>query len=152
MNPIERREATPDDIGSATTRRRKREPLIEILHPGDFYAAYIFDLAGSREEDVSKVIQHASQLGYSMRYWWLSKAMDLQGTPDRLIVCVHHPRKGQDTGMDLYQALLKGEASWDELESAVMEEYLFLGSPLKAAEEITQADGSPLFSPDLPVD
>ena len=49
--------------------------------------------------------EQARRFGYPVRYWWLSEAVDLQGFPDRLIVCAHHPSRDEDAGMDLYDAL-----------------------------------------------
>ena len=77
----------------------------ENLDPSHFYAAYVFDDASSRRRDVAVLIYEAQRLGYATRYWWLSEAMDLQGSPDRLIVCVHHPSHGESAGMDLYTVL-----------------------------------------------
>ncbi len=123
----------------------EEKPYIEILHPGDFYAAYIFDHAVERQSDIAHVIEQAHQLGYPVRTWWLSQAMDLQGSPDRLIVCVHHPGIGEEAGMDLYDALQKRGITWDELDSAVMEEYHWLGQPALEIEHLTQPDGTILF-------
>ena len=55
-----------------------------------------------------------------MRYWWLSDAMELQGYPDRLIVCVHHPSSSEDAGMDLYEALVSQGITWNDLEAAAV--------------------------------
>jgi len=68
-------------------------------------------------------------LGYPVRYWWISDAMELQGFPDRLIVCVHHPSTSEDAGMDLYDALKEKGVTWDDLEAAVVDEYRYLGNP-----------------------
>jgi hypothetical protein len=123
-----------------------RQPHIEILYPHDFYAAYIFDRATSREQDVVRVIEHAFTLGYPLRFWWLSQAIDLMGSPDRLLVCVHHPGGSEEAGMDLYQALKDEGIEWDDLEAAAMDEYLFLGTTIRSQMEITTPDGKPLFS------
>lgn len=120
---------------------------VEILHPGDFYAAYIFDQAATREANVTQVIAQAQELGYPSRYWWLSQAMDLLGSPDRLIVCVHHPGGSSDPGMDLYQALHDKGVTWDDLEAAAVDEYMWLGAPIRSLADLIQADGSPLFPP-----
>jgi hypothetical protein len=56
--------------------------------------------------------------------------MDLQGAPDRLIVCVHHPSRSEDAGMDLYNALKGKEINWDDLDAAAVEEYRFMGMPV----------------------
>lgn len=125
--------------------RRERGLLDEILRQGDFYAAYIFDQAISRETDITRVIAQAQELGYPLRYWWLSQAMDLMGSPDRLIVCVHHPGGSSDAGMDLYQALHDVGVTWDDLEAAAMDEYLFLGTTIRSHGEITTPDARPLF-------
>jgi hypothetical protein len=56
--------------------------------------------------------------------FWLSDAMDLQGSHDRLIVCVHYPSHSESAGMDLYNVLKEKGVIWDELDSAVVEEYV----------------------------
>lgn len=131
----------------APERQPRRGPLIEILSPRHFYAAYIFDRAESRREDVGKVLEHAGRLGYLVRYWWLSQAMDLMGAPDRLIVCVHHPEETFDAGMDLFQALRDEQAAWDDLEAAALDEYLFLGRPVAAQEALLNPYDQPLYPP-----
>ena len=115
------------------------------MRPGDFYAAYIFDQASAREVEVTRVIDQALELSYPVRYWWLSQAMDLMGSPDRLIICVHHPGGSSNAGMDLYQALHDGGVTWDDLEAAAMDEYLFLGQTICSHGEITNPDARPLF-------
>jgi hypothetical protein len=120
----------------------------EILDPLHFYAAYVFDRAQKRQSDVNSVVEQARALGYPVRYWWLSNAMDLQGTPDRLIVCVNHPSRSEETGMDLYNALVELQASWDDLEAAAVDEYRTYGRPLQAISGICFADGRLLFPPE----
>jgi hypothetical protein len=127
--------------------RSERGLLVEILRPGDFYAAYIYDQAISREADITRVIGQAQELGYPIRYWWLSQTMDLMGSPDRLIICVHHPGGSSDAGMDLYQALHDGGVMWDDLEAAAMDEYMWLGVPIQGLSDVAQPDGLPLFPP-----
>ncbi len=145
MNPIESGDGRLEDIPSQSLRRRERNLLVEILRPGDFYAAYIFDQAISREADITRVISQAKELGYPLRYWWLSQAMDIMGSPDRLIVCVHHPGGNSDAGMDLYQALHNEGVTWDDLEAAAMDEYMFLGTTIRSHGEIITPDARPLF-------
>jgi len=41
----------------------------------------VFDDAATRQRDVAVLIHEAHQLGYPVRYWWLSEAMELQGSP-----------------------------------------------------------------------
>jgi hypothetical protein len=84
-------------------------------------------------------------LGYPLRYWWLSQVVDLQGNPDRLIVCVHHPSPAADAGMDLYEALEERQVTWDGLEAAAVDEYRLLGKPVEGLEAICRRDGTPLF-------
>ena len=72
----------PSQIGAG------EQPVKENLDPRHFYAAYVFDDAATRQRDVAVLIHEAQQLGYPVRYWWLSEAMELQGSPDRLIVCL----------------------------------------------------------------
>jgi hypothetical protein len=119
----------------------------EDLDPRHFYAAYIFDQAHGRQDDVATLIEQAQQLGYPVRYWWLSQAVDLQGTPDRLIVCVHHRSIGEDAGMDLYEALGERQVTWDGLEAAAVDEYRLLGRPIEGPEVICRTNGTPLFPP-----
>ena len=119
----------------------------EDLDPRHFYAAYVFDQAHDRREDVATLMEQAQQLGYPLRYWWLSQAVDLQGNPDRLIVCVHHPSMAEDAGMDLYEVLEEGQVTWDGLEAAAVEEYRLLGKPVEGLEVICRPDGTPLFAP-----
>jgi hypothetical protein len=119
----------------------------EDLDPRHFHAAYVFDQAHERRDDVSTLIEQAQQLGYPMRYWWLSQAIDLRGSPDRLIVCVHHPSSAEDAGMDLYEALRERQVSWDDMEAAAVDEYRLLGKPVEGLEVICRPDGTPLFAP-----
>lgn len=116
----------------------------EALHPGHFYAAYIFDDPAARQADVRAIVTQARHLGYPTRYWWLSDAMELGGAPDRLIVCVHHPSTGENAGMDLYERLRAEGVTWDELEAATMEEYGLLSRPIESAGGIFQPDGQRL--------
>lgn len=127
------------------SRKGRGEP--ELCGPRHFYAAYVFDQAEIHRVDISVLIEEAGRLGYPARYWWLSQAMDIEGTPDRLIVCVHHPESGENAGMDLYDTVKARHISYAELDSAVMEEYLFLGIRVVNHEEINLPDGLPLFTP-----
>jgi hypothetical protein len=72
--------------------------------------------------------------------------VDLQGNPDRLVVCVYHPSMAEDAGMDLYEALGERQVTWDGLEAAAVDEYRLLGRPIEGLEEIGRSDGIPLFS------
>jgi len=119
-----------------------------LLDPRHFYAAYVFDQAESREGDVSVVLEHAARLGYPVRYWWLSEAMELQGFPDRLIVCVHHPSTSFDAGMDLLDALMFAHVTWNDLEAAAVEEYRDFGQPANNLPDLHFPDGNPLFPTD----
>ena len=92
------------------------------------------------------IVDQADQLGYPMRYWWLSQVMNLQGSPDRLIVCVHHPSSTENAGMDLYDSLANQQVNWDDLDSAAMEEYCVSGKPVTGLEDICLPGGQPLFS------
>jgi len=91
------------------------------------------------------LVEQAQQLGYPIRYWWLSEAMALQSHPDRLIVCVHHPSSDSDAGIDLYETLKEHQVAWDDLEAAAVGEYCYLGKPIEGPEVIYQRDGAPLF-------
>jgi hypothetical protein len=119
----------------------------EDLDPRHFYAAYVFDQAHERQDDVAAVIEQAQQLSYPVRYWWLSQAVELQGSPDRLIICVHHPSVTEDAGMDLYEALREHEVTWDDLEAAAVDEYRLLGKPIEEPDVICRRDGTVLFPP-----
>jgi hypothetical protein len=117
----------------------------EDLDPRHFYAAYVFDQAHEREDDIAALVEQAQQLGYPARYWWLSQAMELQGSPDRLIVCIHHPSVSEDAGMDLYETLGEHQVTWDGLEAAAVDEYRLLGRPVEGPDVICMRDGTPLF-------
>ncbi|MCK4978632.1 MAG: hypothetical protein KAS36_16980 [Anaerolineales bacterium] len=116
-----------------------------MLLPGHFYAAYVFDQAETRAHDVETIIKQAQQLSYPVRYWWLSEAMELQGFPDRLIVCVHHPSTSEDAGMDLYDALEEQEINWDDMEAAALDEYRYLGKSVAEPGNIRRPGGAFLF-------
>lgn len=117
----------------------------EILNGRYFYAAYVFDRAESRQVDVQAVLQHATRLGYPVRYWWLSDAMDLQGHPDRLIICVLHPSISEDAGMDLYEALRAAQVEWDDLDAAALDEYSGFGRPVDDISKVALPGGNLLF-------
>lgn len=121
------------------------QPEAEILDPHHFYAAYVFDQASEQEPDIRGLIEKAQELGYPIRHWWLSDAMDLQGFPDRLIVCIHHPSRSENAGMDLYDALKENNISWDDLEAAVVDEYSSLGKLVAGLGDIHSANGDILF-------
>ena len=121
------------------------EQAEEALDPRHFYAAYVFDQAHERKDDVSTLVEQAQELGYPMRYWWLSQSVELRDHPDRLIVCVHHPSLESDAGMDLYKTLKEQQIAWDDLESAAVEEYRLLGKPIEGPAVICGPDGTPLF-------
>ena len=113
----------------------------ELCCSNHFYAAYVFDQAETHRVDISVLIEEAGRLGYPARYWWLSQAMDIQNGSDRLIGCVHHPRNDENAGMDLYDALQARQVSYDELDAAVVEEYVYLGRRIADLENIDQPDG-----------
>lgn len=121
----------------------------ETLDPDHLYAAYVFDRPEARKRDIATLVEQAGKLGYPLRYWWLSEAMDIRGYPDRLIVCVHHPSALEDVGMDLYEALreavVEHQMTWDDLEAAAVEEYQRLGKPIEGFEGICWPDGTRLF-------
>ena len=117
----------------------------EILDPSHFYAAYVFDWADTRAHDIKPLIWHAQQHGYPVRCWWLSQVMNLQGSPDRLIICVHHPSSTENAGLDLYDNLMKEHITWDDLDAAAMEEYCTFGKPVFELEDICLPGGQPLF-------
>ncbi len=116
---------------------------IDLRH---FYAAYIFDQPQDRDGDIAAIVKQAQGKGYPARYWWLSEAVNLQGFPDRLIVCVHHPSFAPNAGMDLCQALREDQVAWDELEAASPIEYLQLGKFIRGLEDLRDSDGRPLFA------
>jgi hypothetical protein len=121
------------------------DPESEILDPHHFYAAYVFDQAHERETDIRTLIEEAQEHGYPVRYWWLSDAMELSGSPDRLIVCVHHPSGSENAGMDLYDTLKEKQVPWDDLEAAAMDEYSLLGAPVTDLANIRSPYGERLF-------
>jgi hypothetical protein len=120
----------------------------ENIVPGHFYAAYVFDNADTRKGDVGTIIDEAKRLGYPIRYWWLSQAMDLGRSPDRMIICVHHPSAAEDAGMDLYQVLREKQAKWDDLEAAHIDEYRYYGHPIEDVENCLSPNGSTVFFAD----
>jgi hypothetical protein len=122
----------------------------EILDPHHFYAAYIFDQSETREKDITTLLEQSQQLGYPVRYWWLSDALELHGFPDRLIVCVHHPSAAEDAGMNLYDALKEKEVTWDDLEAAVVNEYRDLGKPATELGDLRSPFGDWLFPHAIP--
>lgn len=125
-------------------------PTEEILDPRHFYAAYTFEKANERWRDIETIIGKARELGYPVRYWWLSDAMELQGFPDRLIVCVHHPSMSEDSGMDFYDALREKEITWDDLEAAAVDEYRYLGNPAFELGNLRSPYGNWLFPEAVP--
>jgi len=94
---------------------------------------------------VQTLIEQSQELGYPLRYWWLSNAMDLQGSPDRLIMCVHHPSRSADAGLDLYEILKEEEVTWDDLDAAALEEYVQLGKPVENLGDLRMPDGQMLY-------
>jgi hypothetical protein len=119
----------------------------EVLDARHFYAAYVFDQPQTRQRDIATTLQKAGELSYPVRYWWLSEAVNLEDSPDRLIVCVHHPASDENAGMDLFEALKAEGISWDDLEAANVEEYRQYGKPLAQLESITTSAGTRLFPP-----
>jgi hypothetical protein len=117
----------------------------EILDPHHFYAAYVFDQAEIHQRDFQLLIDNAQGLGYPLRFWWLSDAMDLQGFSDRLIVCVHHPSDSEDAGMDLYNVLKETGVSYDDLDAAVVEEYTDYGRQIKTLDDLCYPEGNKVF-------
>jgi len=122
----------------------------EVLDPHHFYAAYIFDQSEVRKQDITTLLKLTQQIGYPVRYWWLSDTLELQGFPDRLIVCVHHPSVAEDAGMDLYETLKEKEVSWNELEAAAVDEYRGLGKPTKELGDLRSPFGNLLFPQIIP--
>jgi len=51
--------------------------------------------------------------------------------------------------MDLYKALKQKEIDWDDLDAATVEEYHFLGKPVKDLGDLRLREGYLLF-PDIP--
>jgi len=135
--PMHEEQVSPIDLDEETES--------EIFDPRHFYAAYIFDQSETRERDITTLLEQSQQLGYRVRYWWLSDAMELQGFPDRLIVCVHHPSVSEDAGMDLYDILKEKEVTWDDLEAATVNEYRHLGKPAKELGDLRSPYGNWLF-------
>jgi hypothetical protein len=96
------------------------------------------------------LIAQSQELGYPVRYWWLSEAMDLQRSPDRLIVCVHHPSRSANAGLDLYENLKEEEVTWDDLDAAALEEYVQLGKPVVDLGDLRLPDGQMLYPEAIP--
>ncbi|MBK8903097.1 MAG: hypothetical protein IPM53_18045 [Anaerolineaceae bacterium] len=119
----------------------------ELLDPRHTYLAYIFDQPEQQIENIFPLLNQATELGYPVRYWWLSEAMvlDTDEVPDRLIVCVHHPTRDEDAGLDLYESLREKNVEWAELEAASFEEYVAFGKSVLNPAVIDRADGQALF-------
>ena len=129
-----------------TPESGESEPAAEICDPRHFYAAHVYEEAMVQRDDVTAVVEQARALGYSVRYWWLSEVLALDGdSSDPLIVCVHCPSGEEDAGMDLYRALRQREVAWDSLEAASVEEYRRFGKVITQANEIFKPDGNALF-------
>lgn len=122
----------------------------EELNPRHFYAAYIYEYAEAHELNITTLLVSAQELGYPVRYWWLSQAMDIHDDPDRLIICVHHPSTTEDAGVDLYDKLKMQQVKWDELEAATVEEYRQFGKPISETGKVQYPDGGLLFPPGEP--
>jgi hypothetical protein len=132
-------------MGNHELLGRNSQPDGELCFSNHFYAAYVFDQAESHEKDITTIIEESQHLGYAVRYWWLSQAMDIQNSPDRLIICIHHPSSDENAGMDLYDVLQGRQVSYDELDAAVMAEYKYLGKKVDTLENLTLPGGAPLF-------
>jgi hypothetical protein len=117
----------------------------EDFDPRHFYAAYVFHSAHECQSDIAALVEQARELGYPVRYWWLSEAVHLDGGSDRLIVCVHHPSRDEDAGMDLCGALRQRGVDWNALEAAAFSEYLCFGKPVEDAKGIRKPNRTPLF-------
>jgi hypothetical protein len=57
--------------------RNSRGEERELYGSNHFYAAYVFDQAETHRVDITTLIDEAQRLGYPVRYWWLSQAMDI---------------------------------------------------------------------------
>lgn len=125
----------------------------ERLDPRHAYLAYIFDQPEEQLENIAPLLEQATELGYPVRYWWLSEAMvfDTDEVPNRLIVCVHHPSRDEDAGMDLYRSLREKKVQWAALEAAAFEEYVTFGKSVVKPAAIDRANGRSLF-PELQTD
>lgn len=122
----------------------------EDFNPRHFYAAYIYQYAEAHERDITTLLESAQELGYPVRYWWVSEVMDIWDSMDRLIICVHHPTTTGDAGVDLYDALKAQQVKWDELEAATVEEYRQFGKQVNAMGKVQYPDGGLLFPPGEP--
>jgi hypothetical protein len=128
--------------------RLERQPEIpqeEDLNPRHFYAAYVFEGTNERPHHIAAVIATAREFNYPVRYWWLSDAMTLDGTEDRLIVCVHHDSLSDEAGLDVYDMLKEKDIEWDFLEAASVWEYRAFGQVAEGADAIRTAEGALLF-------
>lgn len=132
-------------MGNIERSDRDCMPVRELCCSNHFYAAYVFDQAETHQKDITTIIEQSTRLGYPMRYWWLSQAMNIQGNPDRLIVCVHHPTNDENAGMDLYDVLHARDVTYAELDAAVLEEYVYLGCRVVGIASICSANGQPIF-------
>ncbi len=134
-------------------RRGRQSPsnLIENeeLSPRHFYAVYEFENAEVYQPQITQVVHKAWDMGYPVRYWWLSEVAELEENPDKLIIGVHHPSQAEDAGLDLYMELVKEQgASWDLWDGVDVREYAGFGIPVENMGAINKPNGLPLF-PDL---
>lgn len=119
----------------------------EELHPHHFYAVYVFENAEVCKPQITQLVYEAWQMGYPVRYWWLSEVAELDGNQDKLLIGVHHPSQAEDAGLGLFTALASEDgffcASWDRVD---VREYTAFGLPVEDIATITKPDETPLFS------
>jgi len=138
--------ATPEQFLYAGAGER---PAKEIVDPHYHHTAFIFDNAKTHRRDIVVFIDQVNRLGHPVAYWWLSEAMDLENTPDRLILCVRHLSLADDSSGDLYSPLAhaaeKHKIIWDEVSLADGEEFREFGKLITSPGSIFEPDGRPLF-------
>ncbi len=118
----------------------------EELNPRHFYAVYAFENAETRQPQITQLVHKAWQMGYPVRYWWLSEVADLNGNQDRLIIGVHHPSEAIDAGLELCAALADEHGSfWDSWDRVDAREYTAFGLPVEDIATISKPDETPLF-------
>ena len=119
----------------------------EVLDPHHFYAAYTFESAALRGRDVATLFEQAHRFACPLRYWWASETTDLKGAFDRLMIGIHHTSlvKAVEMHGALRQAAAKGQVTWDNFDTATLDDYRTYGRSIDDPKKIVEPDGTPLF-------
>ena len=127
---------------------------VETLDPSHFYAAYVFNQPETHRDAIATLLEQTQQLGYPVRYWWLSETTELEEDhPDQLLVCVNQPAEDKAAGVDLLVTLhqhIMRPMTWVGLEASALGEYREFGKEIKKPESIYWPDGMSLFPEQSP--